>query len=307
MEWLTLEYAKAVIPREVHVYENCAPGALVKVTVFDSADNEIDAWSGTDPTPPTQTSGNTPVSKIRIALNMPTKKVKIYLACDKVPGWNEIDAVGLISDKGELQWARRVRASTTYASATVNTGSTGQPEALVAGWALDALRPTPAFEAGDIGREEQMIDARGWPFLALRSRTDLLNSGGAVANYSAINRLGGLETGAVGVGTVALTKPSAGSARAPIPIHPIWSGLALNTDFYGAIWLGLWSVLVIPRRFFREVGRFRSGACIRCGYDLGYDFIHGCPECGWRRDDASTPPAAGRPRRAIAREPQEIT
>ena len=32
------------------------------------------------------------------------------------------------------------------------------------------------------------------------------------------------------------------------------------------------------------VGRMRRGACIGCGYDLGYDFVRGCPECGWRRD-----------------------
>ena len=50
-----------------------------------------------------------------------------------------------------------------------------------------------------------------------------------------------------------------------------------------------------PRRFVREVGRVRSGRCIVCGYDLGYDFIAGCPECGWRRPAAERvpPPAAG--------------
>src|SRR5262249_35044537 len=33
-EWLLLEYAKPVIPREIHVYETFNPGALYRVTAF---------------------------------------------------------------------------------------------------------------------------------------------------------------------------------------------------------------------------------------------------------------------------------
>src|SRR5688572_7277458 len=50
-EWLELEYAKAVTPTEVHVYENCAPGALHKVSVFTADGTEIIAWQGQDPIP----------------------------------------------------------------------------------------------------------------------------------------------------------------------------------------------------------------------------------------------------------------
>ena len=60
----------------------------------------------------------------------------------------------------------------------------------------------------------------------------------------------------------------------------------MNTVFYGVIWAGLWVTLLVPRRFIREVARFRRGACIACGYDLGYDFIAGWPECGWRRGES---------------------
>ncbi|MEZ0268049.1 MAG: hypothetical protein ACAI43_25270, partial [Phycisphaerae bacterium] len=176
-EWVELYYARAVIPRQVHVYENCAPGALFKVTVFDKLDVEHVAWEGVDPslpppappappvppvppvltpgapdpssegpkgaadgdarserttgaqsppvgrgtnaTPPRSvytltedepvsgtpvvpggtgaaggsvaagapapqslTTGGVPVSKINISLNVPTKKIRIYLACD---------------------------------------------------------------------------------------------------------------------------------------------------------------------------------------------------------------------------------
>jgi len=43
----------------------------------------------------------------------------------------------------------------------------------------------------------------------------------------------------------------------------------------------LW--LIIVPRFLIEVARVRRGACVRCGYDLQWDFINGCSECGWRR------------------------
>jgi len=72
-----------------------------------------------------------------------------------------------------------------------------------------------------------------------------------------------------------------------MPMRPIWSGLAVNTlVFAGAIaglhWLAVW-----PLRLARDVSRVRSGRCIECGYDLGYDYLHGCPECGWRRPERS--------------------
>jgi hypothetical protein len=304
-EWLILEYATAVIPRQVHVYENCAPGALEKVTIFDAADNEIEAWSGNDPSPPTGNQTAIAVSKIPITLNVATKKIKLYLACQKVTGWNEVDAVGLISTKGELQWARHVRASSTYATVNTSAGlGGGQPEELAPSWA-GVDRATAAFATNLVNREEQQVDARGWPFLAVCSRSDMLTPSGQgqpvpgqgaqsarllsltddLAEPTTLSRTTSYKTLGPG-GTAALTTPGPGANRPPIPFHPIWSGLIANTIFYGVIWLGLWSAMVIPRRFIREVARFRRGACIQCGYDLGYDFIHGCPECGWRRDDA---------------------
>ena len=301
-EWLILEYAKEVIPRRIDVYENYAPGALFKVTIFDSPGQEIEAWSGNDPSPanPAATGGPTPVSAVSISLNIPTKRVKIYLASDKVPGWNEIDAVGLVSDKGEVQWAKRVTASSTYASGGYS-GMPGNPELLAPSWTgLD--RRSRAMENGDINREERMVDARGWPMLALRSQTNLSEATKAATalppSYSAYS-IGGsgftsartaYPSGFVG-GSIAITTPSAGSVPVPVPLRPIWIGLIGDTIFFALIWFGLWAVLVIPRRFVREVARFRRGGCVQCGYDLGYDFINGCPECGWRRDHQTAPPS----------------
>ena len=282
-EWLVLEYDTPVIPRRVDVYENYCPGAVSKLTIFDANDKEIDAWSGTDPSGgATQLS----VSKLPVSLNIPTKKIKLYIDSQNVAGWNEIDAVGLVSDKSEIQWARRVRASSTYAanSGRVSTGI--NPQQLVPTWTtLDHVINANSRT------EERMIDARGWPMVALMSHTDLLapaqpatplgNPGNSTPSgiaYPEPTRLIARSS------SFALTTPVPGTVPIPIPFRPVWVGLIGDTLIYATVWFGLWSALVIPRRFVREVARFRRGACIQCGYDLGYDFIKGCPECGWRRD-----------------------
>ena len=48
--------------------------------------------------------------------------------------------------------------------------------------------------------------------------------------------------------------------------------------------------LTKPRRFFLEISRLKRGCCVTCGYDLGYDFPRGCPECGWRRAESKETP-----------------
>src|SRR5688572_10359700 len=121
VEWLILEYADAVVPAAVEVYESHAPGALFKVTSLDDAGTETLAWTGTDPSsggsgPTSVTPGGVAISKIPLTLNSPTRRVKIYLDSVKVPSWNEIDAVALVDSAGGKQWARKVEASSTYAS-----------------------------------------------------------------------------------------------------------------------------------------------------------------------------------------------
>lgn len=134
-EWLVCEYKTAVNARAVSVYENYAPGALVKLTAFDPAGKEVIAWEGKDPTPTTNPRG---VSLIPIRLDFPVKKIKLYIDSEAVPNWNEIDAVGLEDAEGNNQWASKCDASTTYA---VQTGggtdrayspeqATGEPNTL---------------------------------------------------------------------------------------------------------------------------------------------------------------------------------
>jgi hypothetical protein len=111
-EWLRLTYKKSVRPTIVEIHETYNPGSVTKVTAFDWRGNEVVIWSGKDPTPTTAARG---ISRIPVKCKFKTNEIRIYLDSDKVPGWNEIDAVGLVS-KGKTQWADTCSASSCYAS-----------------------------------------------------------------------------------------------------------------------------------------------------------------------------------------------
>jgi hypothetical protein len=111
-EWLLLEYAAPVLPNAVLVYETFNPGAVDRVTVFKLDGAEVEVWKGQDPTPVEKIKG---ISIIPFKVNFKTNRVKIYLNSKAVPGWNEIDAVGLREARGKIHWAAAVDASSTYA------------------------------------------------------------------------------------------------------------------------------------------------------------------------------------------------
>jgi hypothetical protein len=91
IEWLDLKYPKPVHAEEVRVRESCGSGAVIKVEVFDEQGGAHTVWAGNDPT----TDLNYLLVKIpRTAYK--TDRVKITLATNVVPGWNEVDAVQLV-------------------------------------------------------------------------------------------------------------------------------------------------------------------------------------------------------------------
>jgi len=111
-EWLMLEYDEFVNPTAVLVYETYNPGALYRVTVFKPDGEEVEVWAGTDPT---ATDAGMGVSEVPIKINFKTNRVKIYIDSPSVPGWNEIDAVGLRDKNKKMHWAIAAEGSTTYA------------------------------------------------------------------------------------------------------------------------------------------------------------------------------------------------
>lgn len=91
IEWLDLKYAKPVHATEVRVRESCGSGAVIKVELFDEQGVAHPVWAGSDPT----TDLNYLIVKFP-KTGFATARVKVTLATNIVPGWNEIDAVQLV-------------------------------------------------------------------------------------------------------------------------------------------------------------------------------------------------------------------
>ncbi|MEQ8786926.1 MAG: hypothetical protein RIC55_11530 [Pirellulaceae bacterium] len=116
-EWLELEYDAEIEPATVLVYESYNPGALTRVVGLTRSGMEAELWSGKDPL---DRSAGIGVSEIEVERTMKTNRIRLYLNSKDVPGWNEIDAVGLRDKAGETHWAVRVTASSCYASPRVS-------------------------------------------------------------------------------------------------------------------------------------------------------------------------------------------
>lgn len=331
LEWLELDYARAVLPKEVHVCETYSPGALVRVTVFDPAGNEVQVWAGKDP------SAQMPIlsiSKVPIAADYPVSRIRVYFDMAAVPGWSEIDAVGLMGQNDVVQWAKAARGSTAYGTSPppIYSVTLPSPRDLLPEWGPFADAGA-AITEGQVAQEERLATAFGWPFLAVYGTRDVpppalvLPTPGTPANpanldpvilqelgygdYTSGKRMigrsgwsqgspswGGSRGGsakAVSVDSALMLRgvsppvpPAPPPAPAAAPAMPqmrgiIWPGMLANAAIFAlaiqiAFWLGRWWW-----SFRVQFHRMRRGACIECGYDLGYDFINGCPECGWRR------------------------
>jgi hypothetical protein len=291
-EWLELSYAEPVVAKSIQVHETCSPGAVVRITAFGPDGKEVEAWRDPAGAPrPDATGQARRVLDAPVSLNFPGNRVKLYIDSPNVPGWNEIDAVGLIDAAGQAHWAAGATASSVYGSYG-SGGTSGGAEALAAPYAglLEAAAPAPAPPTSPTGR-----------VLVLTSSSSLTASVGSPGPPALLRAYGGYGNGGAtrvtaraihlrGWPMLALcceAPPVAPGSTAPgppnIPLRPVWPGFLVDTLVFAGLLVPAWWGLTVPRRFLREVGRLRRGCCIACGYDLGYDFPRGCPECGWRR------------------------
>ena len=150
-EWLELTYKKAIVPHRVVIHETYNPGAVNRITVFAAEDDDVndevneevndeevndeevndeevndedpkeqEVWKGKDPTGVGEQRG---ISRIDVKTKIKTKKIRIYINSTKVAGWNEIDAVGIVDEVGELQWAENATASSTFGGGGVLGGA----------------------------------------------------------------------------------------------------------------------------------------------------------------------------------------
>lgn len=91
IEWLDLTFPKPVFATEVRIRESCGSGAVIRVELFDDKGTPHAVWAGNDPTKDL----NYLLVKFE-KTTYKTDRVKVTLATNVVPGWNEIDAVQLI-------------------------------------------------------------------------------------------------------------------------------------------------------------------------------------------------------------------
>ena len=310
-EWLLLDFATPVVPKLVRVFEMCSTGALDKVEVTKPDGTEVVAWTGIDPLPRGQQMGTSEVPLS--GLEFPVDRVRLHFDSPNVPGWNEVDAVGLVARDGTVQYAVAAQASSIYVSGyTIPANSSVAGAAtLIPGWSGIEVPKSPVTRtlAGDrvmrsaARRPTVIAEARGWPMLALAGRqtfevspvdTATGNSGRAYPYSGAITNgsYPGGSSGAMAPGpytSLMLTGLQPGPSYAagtnkPVMLYrPIPLGFAVNTVLAAIVLWLVYATLTVPRRFLVEVSRLRRGCCVVCGYDVGYDFVAGCPECGWNR------------------------
>ena len=91
IEWLDVKFPKPVHATEIRIRESCGSGAVIKVELIDEQGAAHTAWAGNDPT----TGLNYLIVKLP-KTEYKTSNVKVTLATNVIPGWNEIDAVQLV-------------------------------------------------------------------------------------------------------------------------------------------------------------------------------------------------------------------
>jgi len=121
-----------------------------------------------------------------------------------------------------------------------------------------------------------LIDAHGWPCLALWGGMKLPHSGMAIYDSDGW-AVPLLERHYWIIGLRSQSQPGKYSDIRSLPLRPIWPGFAINTLLYATIlWLPFGALAVRRRR------RIRRGLCPKCAYDLRgspHDAA-ACPECG---------------------------
>ncbi len=112
-EWLLLSYGKNILTKAVIVYESFNPGALDEIDMIQG-ENAVQLWQR-DARPAASFPGEGYViNRIDLQDLILIKQIRLSLKSTKVPGWNEIDAVGLEDENGDVHWATYAQASSWF-------------------------------------------------------------------------------------------------------------------------------------------------------------------------------------------------
>jgi tetratricopeptide (TPR) repeat protein len=91
-EWVTVRFSRPVEAIFVVVLETYNPGAVMQVDDMSDPDRPVTLWQG-GPVPPL---GSSQVFLVQLPSARRISAIRVVLDTSRVPGWNEIDAIGLI-------------------------------------------------------------------------------------------------------------------------------------------------------------------------------------------------------------------
>ncbi len=121
-EWLEVTFAKPVEVAEVRIRETFNPGAISKIEAVAADQKETVLWEGE------ANAMQAPADMVvKPANSIRSQRIKIHVDSNRVPGWNEIDAVELVGADGSRQWATTATASSTYADQVASQASSPPP------------------------------------------------------------------------------------------------------------------------------------------------------------------------------------
>jgi hypothetical protein len=108
-EWLVLEYDQKIEASAVSIRASWNPGAATRVLAIVEDDTVSELWSG-------PAIGTAAGWEQEIKFVEPTRMRRLRIEFDTaaVPGWNEVDAVGLLDAEGRFHWAEEASASSNW-------------------------------------------------------------------------------------------------------------------------------------------------------------------------------------------------
>ena len=130
-EWLELTYDPPVLAASMAIYESYNPGAITEVQI-EEVDPIADALPAGEGGFRTLMKGNQLYKQGRNGLGItlvtvktnirPIRRVRLLIDSPAHQGWNEIDAVGLLSTTGEMHWAKEAKASSWFGESGAMSG-----------------------------------------------------------------------------------------------------------------------------------------------------------------------------------------
>ena len=108
-EWLVLEYHQTIEASAVSIRASWNPGVATRVLVIAEDDTTRELWSG----PAIGTAAGWE-QLIKFVEPTSVRRLRIEFDTAAVPGWNEVDAVGLLDAEGQFHWVEEAAASSSW-------------------------------------------------------------------------------------------------------------------------------------------------------------------------------------------------